>query len=108
MRYCEHFDCACPPFVLDGRVSSEEWGTYLQRTGTETLRDFQARLVNRGWRVTRDPAALEDLRAPTGEYLGKKGSSVEHRTLGERAWCICGTYCYPSDPCYCCKELVDE
>lgn len=28
--YCDHFDCACPPFVLDQRVSSAEWGKYVR------------------------------------------------------------------------------
>lgn len=26
---CDHFDCACPPFVTDGRVSLREWSIYV-------------------------------------------------------------------------------
>jgi hypothetical protein len=28
-QYCDHFDCACPPFVTDGRVSQAEWDRYV-------------------------------------------------------------------------------
>jgi hypothetical protein len=28
-QHCEHFDCACPPFVTDGRVSEAEWDRYV-------------------------------------------------------------------------------
>lgn len=28
--YCEHFDCACPPFVTDGRVGQAEWARYVK------------------------------------------------------------------------------
>jgi hypothetical protein len=33
LERCDHFDCACPPFVLDGRVSSQEWAGHLRKMG---------------------------------------------------------------------------
>lgn len=37
------------------------------------------------------------------KWEGKHNPTI-HRTLGERAWCGCGTYCYPDEWCYCCHE----
>ena len=29
-----------------------------------------------------------------------------HDSTGQRAWCRCGEWCYPSDPCPCCEKTA--
>jgi len=52
---------------------------------------------------------LEDLRDDEGNYLGKQGTTHEHRTVGDyRAWCYdAHEWCYPSDACHLCKEMSE-
>jgi len=43
----------------------------------------------------------------SAHWEGVKENTVEHHTTGSRAWCYqdsCGTWCYKSFPCDCCKE----
>ncbi len=48
-----------------------------------------------------DAAAGSDLRDSDGNYLGKVGTTCEHRSVGDhRAWCFnCAEWCYPNSPC---------
>lgn len=45
----------------------------------------------------------------TSNWEGVSGSSCEHRTTGERAWCsTCQEWCYPHSPCIRCGAILEH
>ena len=56
-----------------------------------------------GWKQHRDNWIAEH-----GNFPGHHNPD-RHRTTGTRAWCECGTWCYPDVACSCCREqMADE
>lgn len=52
------------------------------------------------WMQRRQFGQGANLRDAEANYLGKAGTTAEHRTTGGRAWChSCHEWCYPEAPC---------